>query len=205
MKKLTRNFKKWIQKDKLNAGLIMGGIILVIVLFSVFFTLLFKAITPDNQGLNEGKNKNSNQKSVKQEEPSEKIKKLEAKNREEKYVTVKEYKTISNEAIKYMDKGNDKINKAFEKANNEGSGKISYLEVQSAYHEYADAADMLLAIEPPTEKVYEYNKLINILNDYMKSIKYFNEYIESDSMNVFIEGGVLKSRATEKLKELKNQ
>lgn len=74
MKKLTRSLKRWVLKNKLITGLIIGGSVLVITMYCIFFTLLFTSFTPDNKSLAE--EKVYKQRTMDEESTSKEIEKL---------------------------------------------------------------------------------------------------------------------------------
>lgn len=204
MKKLTRSLKGWVLKNKLITGLIIGGIILVITMYSIFFTILFTAFTLDNKTVVVEENV-SNQKMVDKESTSKSTSKITEEKMKTVSVNADEYEEIKDEVIKYVDKDNEKIDDFITDIDNNGLENASSMEVERAFIEYSEASAIIMAIDPPTGYVLEYNQLLSALNGYMRTIQYCNEAVDGDNTETLIDAMIEYAKASNKIDELRTE
>ncbi|WP_412518999.1 hypothetical protein [Staphylococcus simulans] len=204
MKKLTRSLKGWVLKNKLITGLIIGGIILVITMYSIFFTILFTAFTLDNKTVVVEENV-SNQKMVDKESTSKSTSKITEEKMKTVSVNADEYEEIKDEVIKYVDKDNEKIDDFITDIDNNGLENASSMEVERAFIEYSEASAIIMAIDPPTGYVLEYNQLLSALNGYMRTIQYCNEAVDVDNTETLIDVMIEYAKASNKIDELRTE
>lgn len=104
-----------------------------------------------------------------------------------------------------MDRGDGKIDELITDIDNNGLENVSYMRVESAFVEYSKASEMIMAIDPPTEDVLEYNQLLSALNGYMRSIQYFYEAVDDNNTQSLIEAAVEYANASNKIDELRTE